>query len=127
MRIHGLNSRLRWSAKGRGKWNDDRMVWDMWIQGQEDMGLHIVTVDLLVRRSKGKVRMSYYRDEEEHVGKERNHNILQQRPLKTVQMSSQMVPFPPRLYVFFLGPQSFLLAPFPQDAPTPVPLLLFTS
>ena len=26
--------------KGRGKWNDDRMVWDMWIQGQGDMGLH---------------------------------------------------------------------------------------
>ena len=30
-------------------------------------------------------------------------------------------------YVFSLGPQSFSLAPFPQDAPTPVPLLLFTS
>ena len=30
-------------------------------------------------------------------------------------------------YVFSLGPQCFSLAPFPQDAPTPVPLLLFTS
>ena len=30
-------------------------------------------------------------------------------------------------YVFSLGPQTFSLAPFPQDAPTPVPLLLFTS
>ena len=26
--------------KGRGKRNDDRMVWDMRIQGQGDMGLH---------------------------------------------------------------------------------------
>ena len=26
---------------GRGKWNDDRMVWDVQIQGQGDMGLHI--------------------------------------------------------------------------------------
>ena len=26
--------------KGRGKGNDDRMVWDMRIQGQGDMGLH---------------------------------------------------------------------------------------
>ena len=30
-------------------------------------------------------------------------------------------------YVFSLGPQSFSLAPFPQDPPTPVPLLLFIS
>ena len=30
-------------------------------------------------------------------------------------------------YVFSLGPQTFSLAPFPQDAPTPVPLLLFAS
>ena len=30
-------------------------------------------------------------------------------------------------YVFTLGPQDFSLAPFPQDAPTPVPLLLFPS
>ena len=30
-------------------------------------------------------------------------------------------------YIFSLGPQSFSLAPFPQDTPTPVPLLLFTS
>ena len=30
-------------------------------------------------------------------------------------------------YVFSLGPQSFCLVPFPQDAPTPVPLLLFAS
>ena len=30
-------------------------------------------------------------------------------------------------YVFSLGPQHFALAPFPQDAPTPVPLLLFAS
>ena len=30
-------------------------------------------------------------------------------------------------YVFSLGPQTFSLAPFPQDAPTPVPLLLFSS
>ena len=30
-------------------------------------------------------------------------------------------------YVFTLGPQSFSLAPFPLDAPTPVPLLLFAS
>ena len=31
---------LEWSANGRGKWNDDTMVWDVWIQGQGDMGLH---------------------------------------------------------------------------------------
>ena len=30
-------------------------------------------------------------------------------------------------YVFSLGPQHFSLAPFPQDAPTPVPLLIFPS
>ena len=30
-------------------------------------------------------------------------------------------------YVFSLGPQSFSLTPFSQDAPTPVPLLLFSS
>ena len=30
-------------------------------------------------------------------------------------------------YVFSLGPQTFSLAPFPQDTPTPVPLLLFVS
>ena len=30
-------------------------------------------------------------------------------------------------YVFSLGPQFFSLAPFPQGAPTPVPLLLFPS
>ena len=30
-------------------------------------------------------------------------------------------------YVFTLGPQYFLLVPFPLDAPTPVPLLLFPS
>ena len=30
-------------------------------------------------------------------------------------------------YVFSLGPQSFSLTPFPPDAPTPVPLLLFVS
>ena len=30
-------------------------------------------------------------------------------------------------YVFTLGPQHFSLVPFPQDAPTPVPLLLFPS
>ena len=30
-------------------------------------------------------------------------------------------------YVFTLGPQHFCLTPFPQDAPTPVPLLLFPS
>ena len=30
-------------------------------------------------------------------------------------------------YVFSLGPQHFSLAPFPRDAPTPVPLLLFPS
>ena len=30
-------------------------------------------------------------------------------------------------YVFPLGLQNFSLAPFPQDAPTPVPLLLFSS
>ena len=30
-------------------------------------------------------------------------------------------------YVFSLGPQTFSLAPFPQDIPTPVPLLLFIS
>ena len=30
-------------------------------------------------------------------------------------------------YVFTLGPQSFSLAPFPEGAPTPVPLLLFPS
>ena len=30
-------------------------------------------------------------------------------------------------YVFSLGPQSFSLAPLPQDTPTPVPLLLFAS
>ena len=30
-------------------------------------------------------------------------------------------------YVFSLGPQTFSLVPFPQDAPTPVPLLLFSS
>ena len=30
-------------------------------------------------------------------------------------------------YVFSLGPQNFSLAPFPQDAPTPVPLPLFIS
>ena len=28
-------------------------------------------------------------------------------------------------YVFSLGPQHFSLAPFPRDAPTPVPLLIF--
>ena len=26
--------------KGKGKCNDDGMVWDMQIQGQGDMGLH---------------------------------------------------------------------------------------
>ena len=26
--------------KGRGKSNDDKMVWDMCLQGQGDMGLH---------------------------------------------------------------------------------------
>ena len=26
--------------KGSGKWNDDRMVWDMCLQGQGNMGLH---------------------------------------------------------------------------------------
>ena len=30
-------------------------------------------------------------------------------------------------YVFSLGPQYFSLAPFSQDAPTPVSLLLFSS
>ena len=30
-------------------------------------------------------------------------------------------------YVFSLGPQHFSLTPFPQDAPTPVPLLIFPS
>ena len=30
-------------------------------------------------------------------------------------------------YVFSLGPCCFSFAPFPQDIPTPVPLLLFTS
>ena len=30
-------------------------------------------------------------------------------------------------YVFSLGPCCFSFAPFPQDAPTPVPLLLFAS
>ena len=30
-------------------------------------------------------------------------------------------------YIFTLGPQHFSLVPFPQDAPTPVPLLLFPS
>ena len=30
-------------------------------------------------------------------------------------------------YVFSLGLQHFSLVPFPQDAPTPVPLLLFDS
>ena len=30
-------------------------------------------------------------------------------------------------YIFSLGLQTFSLAPFPQDAPTPVPLLLFIS
>ena len=30
-------------------------------------------------------------------------------------------------YVFTLGPQSFSLTPFSEDAPTPVPLLLFPS
>ena len=30
-------------------------------------------------------------------------------------------------YVFSLGPRCFSFAPFPQDAPTPVPLLLFAS
>ena len=30
-------------------------------------------------------------------------------------------------YVFTLGPQSFSLAPFSEDAPAPVPLLLFPS
>ena len=30
-------------------------------------------------------------------------------------------------YIFSLGPQTFSLAPFPQDTPTPVPLLLFAS
>ena len=30
-------------------------------------------------------------------------------------------------YVFSLGPQTFSLMPFPQDAATPVPLLLFVS
>ena len=30
-------------------------------------------------------------------------------------------------YVFSLGSQHFSLTPFPQDTPTPVPLLLFTS
>ena len=30
-------------------------------------------------------------------------------------------------YVFSLGPRYFSFAPFPQDAPTPVPLPLFAS
>ena len=30
-------------------------------------------------------------------------------------------------YVFSLGPRCFSLAPYPPDAPTPVPLLLFVS
>ena len=30
-------------------------------------------------------------------------------------------------YVFSLGPCCFSFAPFPEDAPTPVPLLLFAS
>ena len=30
-------------------------------------------------------------------------------------------------YVFSLGPHCFSFAPFPEDAPTPVPLLLFAS
>ena len=30
-------------------------------------------------------------------------------------------------YVFSLGPRCFSFAPFPEDAPTPVPLLLFAS
>ena len=30
-------------------------------------------------------------------------------------------------YVFSLGPRCFSFAPFPQDVPTPVPLLLFSS
>ena len=30
-------------------------------------------------------------------------------------------------YVFSLGPHCFSFAPFPEDAPTPVPLLLFPS
>ena len=30
-------------------------------------------------------------------------------------------------YVFSLGPRCFSFAPFPEDAPTPVPLLLFPS
>ena len=30
-------------------------------------------------------------------------------------------------YVFSLGPQHFSLAPSPRDAPTPVPLLIFSS
>ena len=30
-------------------------------------------------------------------------------------------------YVFSLGPRCFSFAPFPEDTPTPVPLLLFAS
>ena len=30
-------------------------------------------------------------------------------------------------YVFSLGPRCFSLVPYPLDAPTPVPLLLFVS
>ena len=30
--------------KERGKWNNDRMVWDTHLQGQGDMGLHTVKI-----------------------------------------------------------------------------------